>query len=159
MDTNPKRRQFLKFLLSRCGMATAVCVGLASPSIVLAIWPRAAFEATSIPAALTSLLGSNTTTTKRYATEVKARPHLADGETQITVSVTTSIPNIDSITLLTTGNPTPLIACFMFSKAMVESLTTRIRMDGKGDVVAIIKSENRLFSESTSVDFSSCGCG
>jgi sulfur-oxidizing protein SoxY len=159
MEIDLKRRMLVKCLLTNGIMVTAVCAGLFTPRSVLANWPKAAFEATSIPDVLTTLLGSEKTTDRRFATKVKARPHMDDGGTQVTVTVTTTIPNIDSITLLTTSNPTPLVASFRFGVKTMESLTTRIRMDGKGEVIAIIKSGDRLFSESVDVDFSGCGCG
>jgi len=159
MHIDPKRRLFLKYLLAKGGMTTAVYAGLIIPGTTIAAWPKTAFEATSIPQALQILLGQNKATTKRYVTEIKARPHLDDGGTKITVSITTSIPDINSITLLTTNNQTPLVASFRFGGKAVESLATRIKMEGKGDVIAIIKSGDHLFSESTSIDFSSCGCG
>lgn len=159
MDTDPKRRLFLKYILANGTMTTAICAGLITPHAALAAWPKTAFEATSIPAALKTLLGNNETTAKRYAIEIKTRPHLDDGGTKITVTITTSIPNIDSITLLTTGNQTPLVASFRFGGKTVESLATRIKMKNKGEVIAIIKSGDHLFSETASVDFSSCGCG
>ncbi len=159
MDTDPKRRLFLKYLLAQGSITTAVCAGLITPNSAIASWPKKAFEATSIPNALQALLGQSETSTRRYATEIKARPHLDDGGTKITVSITTSLPDIDSITLLSTSNQTPLVACFKFGGRDVESLTTRIKMEGRGDVITIIKSRDRLFSESTSIDFSSCGCG
>jgi sulfur-oxidizing protein SoxY len=159
MDIDRKRRLFLKLLLARGSIATGICAGLIMPGSAIATWPRMAFEATSVPRALNKLLGENKTLTKRYATVVKARPHLDDGGTQITVTVTTSIPDIDSITLLASSNHTPLVASFRFGGATVESLVTRIKMAGKGEVVAIIKSGDRLYKERAAVDFSSCGCG
>ncbi len=127
--------------------------------MALANWPKAAFESTSIPDAMKTLLGSDETISRRFATALKAKPHMDDGGTQITVTVTTSIPRVDSITILATSNPTPLVACFVFGGNPVKSIATRIRMDGKGKVIAIVKSGDRLFKESTDVDFSGCGCG
>lgn len=159
MHTDNKRRLFLKYLLTNGAMATAAGAGIMTPLTALAAWPKAAFEATSIPTALKTLLGNDKTTSKLYTTEIKARPHLGGGGNQITVSITTTIPDIDSITLLTTNNPTPLVASFKFGGKIIQSLVTRIKMEGKGEVIVILKSGDRLFSESASVDFSSCGCG
>ena len=159
MNTDLKRRLFLKYLLVNSAMTTAVCAGLITPRSVLASWPKAAFKATTTSAALQTLLGSDETTSRRFVTEVKARPHLDDGETQVTITVTTVITDIESITLLASSNPRPLVASFRFGGNSVDSLTTRINMDGKGEVIAILKSGNHLFSESVDVDFSGCGCG
>ena len=159
MEIDHKRRMLVKYLLTNGVMVTAACAGLITPQVVLANWPKAAFESTSIPDAITTLLGSDETISRRFATVVKAKPHMGDGGTQVTVSVTTTIPHVDSITILTTSNPTPLVASFVFGGNPVKSLVTRIRMDGKGMVITIVKSGDRLFKESTDVDFSGCGCG
>ncbi len=159
MHTDPKRRLFLKYLLANGTITTAICAGLITPHSALAAWPKKAFEATTISTALKTLLGGDETTTRRYATEVKTRPHMDDGGTQVTVTVTTTIPEIDSITLLATSNQTPLVACFKFGGRTIGSLATRIKMKGKGEVIAILKAGDRLFSEQAEVDFSGCGCG
>ncbi len=158
MHTDTKRRLFLKLLLANSAVTTALCLGLTTPRLALAAWPKKAFKATTIPTALKILLGSDKTSNKPYATEVKARLHMDDGGTKITVTITTTIPKIDSITLLATSNHTPLVACFKFGGKKVGSLATRIKMEGEGKVVAILKSGDHLFSESVKVDFSGCGC-
>ncbi len=159
MITDLKRRLFLKYILVNSTITTAICAGVITPTTAIASWPKTSFEATSLPDALNILLGSDQTTTRRFGTEIKARPHLDDGATQVAITITTTITNIDSITILATSNPTPLAANFRFIGTDVDSLTTRIKMEGKGEVIAIIKSGDRLFSKSTEVDFSSCGCG
>lgn len=159
MDIDHKRRMLVKCLLANGVMVTAVCTGLMTPRVVLANWPKVAFEAKNISDALKNLLGSEETTRRRFATELKARPHMDDGGTQVTISVATSLPKVESITILTSSNPTPLVASFRFGSNPVQSIATRIRMDGKGKVIAILKSGDRLFSESVDVDFSGCGCG
>ncbi|MCP3670442.1 MAG: thiosulfate oxidation carrier protein SoxY [Gammaproteobacteria bacterium] len=159
MRTDLKRRLFLKYLLAKGTITTAICTGLITPHSALAAWPKKAFEATTIPTALNALLGSDKTRTRRYATEVKTRPHMNNSGTQVTVTITTTIPEVDSITLLATSNQTPLVACFNFGGRTIDSLATRIKMEGKGEVIVILKSGDRLFSEQTEVDFSGCGCG
>lgn len=159
MEIDHKRRMLVKCLLTNGAMLTAVCAGLMTPRAVLANWPKAAFESTTIPDVLNTLLGSGEASSRRFVTKVKASPHMDEGGTQVTVSIATSLHNVESITVLTTSNPTPLVASFKFGDKPVQSLATRIRMDGKGQVIAIIKSGDRLFSESVEVDFASCGCG
>ncbi len=130
-----------------------------SPRIALAIWPRAAFEARSVDAALNALLGSASTKERRYAISIKTRPYADDGGTKVTITVTTSIQDIESVTLIITSNPTPLIACFKFYGEQVEQVTTRTKMEAGGDVMAVIKTSDSLYSHSQKVDLTSCGCG
>jgi sulfur-oxidizing protein SoxY len=160
MRTNQKRRLFLKYLLVNSAITTTFCAGLLRPRVVLASWPKSAFEAATVPDALNSLFGTSETTKKKWLTKIDVRPHLDDGGTQVTVSITTKITDVDSITILTPNNPQPLVATYKFgNKAAVTSLQTRIKMEAIGDVIAIVKSGERLFSEATEVDFTGCGCG
>jgi sulfur-oxidizing protein SoxY len=124
----------------------------------LANWPKLAFEATTVLDALNALYGSSDTTNKKWLTNIQVRPHLDDGGTQVTVSITTKITNTDSITILAPNNNQPLVATFKFNNKSVSSLQTRIKMESIGDVIAIIKSGDRLFYEATEVDFTGCGC-
>jgi len=159
MQINHRRRLLTKFILVNSAITTTFCAGLLTPGIVLASWPKSAFEATTVPGALNSLYATNETTKRKGATKISVRPHLDDGGTQVTVSITTTIPNVDSITILTPNNPQPLVATFKFNNKAVASIQTRIKMEAIGDVVAIVKSGDSLFYEATEVDFTGCGCG
>ena len=158
-QTDLKRRLFLKYMLVNSAVATTFCAGLLKPRLALANWPKSAFDATSIPDALTALYGSNETINKRWLTKISARPHMDDGGTQVTINITTRLADVESITILATTNKTPLVATFIFNNKDAAALQTRISMENKGDIITILKSGDRLFSETTEVDFSSCGCG
>ncbi len=159
MKTDLRRRLFLKQLLLNSAITSTFCAGLLKPSMVLASWPKSAFEATTVPDALNMLYGTNDTINKKRLTDVQVRPHLDDGGTQVTISITTKITDADSITILAPNNKQPLIATFKFNNKAVASLKTRIKMESIGDVIAIVKSGDRLFYEATEVDFTGCGCG
>ncbi len=159
MQINHKRRLFLKYLLVNSAATTTFCAGLLHPTLVLANWPKSAFEATSVPDALNALYGSNETTNQRRLITLRARPHLGDGGTQVVVRISTMIPGVDSITILAPKNQQPLAASFKFNNKDAASLHTRITMEDKGEIIAILKSGDRLYSETTEVDFAGCGCG
>ncbi len=159
MQTDPKRRLFLKYILVNSAIATTFCAGLLKPRLALANWPKSAFDATSIPDALTALYETNETINKRWLTKIQARPHMDDGGTQVTISITTRLADVESITILASTNKTPLAATFRFHNKDAASLKTRINMESKGEIITILKSGDRLFAETTEVDFSGCGCG
>jgi sulfur-oxidizing protein SoxY len=159
MQTDLRRRLFIKHLLINGALTSAFCAGLLKPGMVLANWPKSAFEASSVPDALNALYGNNETSKKKWITKVQVRPHLDDGGTQVTVSINTKITDADSITILAPNNRKPLVATFKINNKKVPSLQTRIKMEAIGDVIAIVKSGDRLFFEATEVDFTGCGCG
>ena len=53
-----KRRTFLKGSIATGAVGVAVGAGLLTPQMVLAAWPKAAFESTTVDDALTGLFGS-----------------------------------------------------------------------------------------------------
>jgi sulfur-oxidizing protein SoxY len=159
MNTDPRRRLFLKQVLVKSALASTFCAGLLKPSLVLANWPKSAFESDTVPDVLKALYGTDETTRKRQLTKVSVSPHMDDGGIQVTVNITTRIKEIDSLTLLAPNNKKPLVASFKINKNPVTSLQIRIVMEAIGDLVAIVKAGDRLFYEATEVDFTGCGCG
>lgn len=159
MNTDISRRLFLKQILVNSALASTFCAGLLKPRLVLANWPKSAFESDTVPEALKALYGTDETTRKKRLTNISVSPHLDDGGVQVTVNISTKIKQIDSITLLAPNNKKPLIASFKLNKNPVTSLQLRIVMEAIGDLIAIIKTGDTLFYEATEVDFTGCGCG
>ena len=159
MKADIKRRLFLKQILANSVLASAFCAGLLKPTMVLANWPKSAFESDTMPEALTELYGTDKTIQEKQLTKISVSPHLDDGGVQVTVNISTKIKEIDSITLFAPNNKKPLVASFKLYKKPVTSLQTRIVMEAIGDLVAIIKSGDSLYYAATEVDFTGCGCG
>ncbi|ALG67913.1 thiosulfate oxidation carrier protein SoxY [Beggiatoa leptomitoformis] len=90
--------------------------------------------------------------------EVKA-PDIAENGAVVPVQVITKLPNLTSITLIAPKNPVPLVAKFSLSAGMEGFVSTRIKMGGTGDVVAIVESDGKLFSAKKEVKVTIGGCG
>ncbi|MCW8986846.1 MAG: twin-arginine translocation signal domain-containing protein, partial [Gammaproteobacteria bacterium] len=86
-----QRRTFMKGTLAASGVAVAVSAGLLSPRAVLAAWPKAAFEAKSVPDALNGLGVS--TTAASGDIQIKA-PDIAENGAVVPVTVKTSIAGV-----------------------------------------------------------------
>jgi sulfur-oxidizing protein SoxY len=78
-----------------------------------------------------------------------------------TVPITVDAPGATAILLLATGNPTPGVAQFNFGPlAGSRVATTRIRLAGTQDVVAIAQFEDGSFAKASStVKVTIGGCG
>lgn len=78
-----------------------------------------------------------------------------------TVPIEVSSGSAVEIMVLATGNPTPAVATFKFGKlAASRSASTRIRLAGTQDVVAIAKLEDGSFVQASStVKVTIGGCG
>ena len=78
-----------------------------------------------------------------------------------TVPVEVSAPGATEILVLATGNPTPAVATFKFGPlAASQDASTRIRLAGTQDVVAIAKMADGSFAKASSaVKVTIGGCG
>ncbi|WP_394197415.1 thiosulfate oxidation carrier protein SoxY [Litoreibacter albidus] len=78
-----------------------------------------------------------------------------------TVPVEVSAPGATEIMVLATGNPTPAVATFKFGAlAASQTASTRIRLAGTQDVVAIAKMADGSFAKASSmVKVTIGGCG
>jgi len=78
-----------------------------------------------------------------------------------TVPIEVDAPGAEAIMVLALGNPTPNVATFKFGKlAASHAASTRIRLAGTQDVVAIAKMADGSFAKATStVKVTIGGCG
>ena len=158
MSTIENRRQFLKFCLTTGVAVSSFGAGLLLPRTAVAIWPKMAFEARSSASALKTLLGSEKSYQRRYAITVKARPYADDGGTKVTITISTSLKNVESVALIVTNNPTPLAAHFQFYGEEFKQITTRTKIEANGEIIAVLKTGDKLYNNRQKVDLSGCGC-
>lgn len=153
---NMKRRTFLKGTVAGSAVAAAVGAGLLSPRQVLAAWPKESFEAESVQNALKNLYGSELTEASDKI-EIKA-PDIAENGAVVPVTVSTSL-NADAISIVAEGNPTPLAANFQLASNAQGFVSTRIKMGKTSNVIAVVKSGDKLYSARKEVKVTIGGCG
>lgn len=151
-----QRRTFIKGSLA--GSALAVGASL-FPHAVLAEWPKAAFEAKEVDAALQALLGASEMT-ESGDIEIKA-PDIAENGAVVPIQITTTIENVEAISLIAEKNPVPLVASFHFpDPGMSEGfVSTRIKMGATSNVIAVVKAGGKLYSAKKEVKVTIGGCG
>jgi sulfur-oxidizing protein SoxY len=152
-----KRRLLLKSSLGAGAVGVAVGAGLLAPRAVLADWPEAAFKATDTATALTDLLGSDATETSD-AVKIKA-PDIAENGAVVPVTVEGDIEGAKTISIIASGNGTPLIATFDLGENALPFVSTRIKMAKTADVVAVVQTDSGLLSNAKSVKVTIGGCG
>ena len=157
MNTDIKRRVFLKGSLAAGTVGVAVTAGLLTPQAVMAAWPKAAFEAKSVEDALGAAMGGNQSTASEDI-KIKA-PDIAENGAVVPISISTEMADVESIGLLSPGNNSPMVAQFVLGEGGVADVSTRIKMAKTGDVVAVVKSGGKLYSNSKSVKVTVGGCG
>lgn len=157
MNTDMKRRLFLKASLSAGAVGVAVSAGLLMPSVVLAAWNEAAFKAESMGDALKEGMGSDTLTD---STEITiGGPDNPENGAVVPVEVATTLSGVQSIALLVEKNVKPLCGVFHLGKRMKPGLSIRIKVGESGDIIAVVKSDGKLYSARKTVKVTIGGCG
>jgi sulfur-oxidizing protein SoxY len=152
-----ERRTFLKGTLATSTLAIAASAGMLNPRTVLAAWPKSAFEAKSVDDALNSLLGSSSTSASGDI-KIKA-PDIAENGAVVPVTITTSIGSIESISIVTKNNGTPLAASFNMASNTKGFISTRIKMGKTSDVMAVIKAGGKSYVAQKNIKVTIGGCG
>ena len=154
---NMKRRTFLKSSLAVGAVGATIGIGLLTPRAVLAAWPKSAFEARTVDDALTALTG-NAQLTGSNKIHINA-PDIAENGAMVSVSVTTSIPDVKSISIIAEKNLSPLVASFNLDEDDEGFVKTRIKMGKTSSVIAVIKAGGKLYSTGKQVKVTVGGCG
>lgn len=148
-----KRRTLLKTSLAT---SVVLAAGSVIPGRVLAAYPKAAFENKDAAAAIAGVHGMSD-----YAEsgdiKIKA-PEIAENGAVVPVQVTSSIANTESISIVVSGNPTPMIASFNLHGAE-GFVSTRIKMGKTSDVLAVVKAGGSLHAAKQEVKVTIGGCG
>ena len=155
--TSMKRRIFLKGSLATGAAGIALSTGLLTPRMVLAAWPKAAFDATTVDKAVQELYGSSTLTGSDQI-QIKA-PDIAENGSVVPITVSTSISGAESISIIAEKNATPLAASFNLGPGTEGFVATRIKMGKTASVIAVVKTGDKLFSTGKEVKVTIGGCG
>ena len=155
MDTS--RRIILKASMAAGTLAVAAGANLLIPSTVLAAWPAKAFNAKKIDAAMDAVTGK---ARPIASSDIKVdAPDIAENGAVVSVKVTTTLPKVESISVYVPVNAFPLSASYVLSNQMEASISGRIKMAKTADIVAIVKSNGKLYTAKKGVKVTLGGCG
>lgn len=157
MTMNIKRRIFLKGSLAASATGVALGAGLLTPTAVLAEWPKAAFTAKKLDDAMNSMF-TTTEATESADITVKA-PEIAENGAVVPVKITVNIADTESIAVIASNNPVPMIANYILGEGAESYISTRIKMGKTGDVMAIVKAGGKLYKAGKEVKVTIGGCG
>jgi sulfur-oxidizing protein SoxY len=112
--------------------------------LLAAAWPQKTFSSTAASEALKSLYGTDVTSpTDRIDLKV---PEIAENGAVVPVSITTSLENVESISIVVKNNPRPMAATFEIPPGTLPKISSRIKMGETSDVMAVIKTSNGIYS-------------
>ncbi|RLA18004.1 MAG: thiosulfate oxidation carrier protein SoxY [Gammaproteobacteria bacterium] len=153
MNNFEQRRLLLKGLLS------SSFLGIASflPKLALASWPKEAFQSKTISSAI-ELLEQGLAAEESKNIKIKA-PKLAENGSIVWIEISTTLENVESISILVEKNPTPLAAKFVLAPGTEAYIYTRIKMRESSPVIALVKADGKLYSASRNIKVTLGGCG
>ena len=150
------RRTLLKRTLAVSAVSIAATAGLLAPGQVLAAYPKAAFEAKDAAGALTASIGS---ASYEHSDDIKIKaPDIAENGSVVPVTISSSISGVESISLISESNGTPLVASFNLNGSQAY-ISTRIKMGKTGNVLAVVKAGGKLYANKKEVKVTIGGCG
>ncbi|MFN2309715.1 MAG: thiosulfate oxidation carrier protein SoxY [Gammaproteobacteria bacterium] len=152
-----KRRTLLKGALAASAVGMAIGAGLLTPRMVLAAWPKDAFEAKSVDAAVSGLFGAG-----QHAGNDKIQlkvPDIAENGAVVPVSVEVEMAGVESISILAEKNASPLTSAFTLGAGAEPFVATRIKLGQTTNVIAVVKVGDKLYSATKEVKVTIGGCG
>ena len=155
--TDMKRRSLLKGTLGAGLVGVAAGAGLLSPQAVFAAWPKKAFDAKKVDDAVSALLGS-AKTANSGAIKITAPP-IAENGAEVGITVKSTLPKVDSMSILVEKNGQPLAANFTMASNTDAFIRTRIKIAKTSNVHAVVRSNNKLYSAKREVKVTIGGCG
>lgn len=151
-----RRRGFLKDSLATGAIGAAWAAGIINPQVLLADWPKAAFDAEDVPTVIKGL-GAEVIENDP-AIQIKA-PEIAENGAVVPITVETSLADVSQIVILAAVNKFPLAADFRLTPSVPAELSTRIKMNKSGKVVALVQAGGKLYTAEREVKVTIGGCG
>jgi sulfur-oxidizing protein SoxY len=152
-----KRRTLLKGTLAASAVGMAIGTGLLTPRAVLAAWPKDAFEAKTVDAAMTGLFGS---ATLEGNDKIKIKvPDIAENGAVVPVTVEVEMDGVESISIVAEKNVSPLTSSYTLGAGTDPFIATRIKLGKTSSVIAVVKAGGKLYSTGKEVKVTIGGCG
>ncbi len=149
MRAQLSRRRVMQGLLSFVALAT----------LPMQIFARAkvAFEATEKESVYKELFDGLPI---EESADIKLKiPDIAENGAVVPVSISTTIPGVQSIFVVIDNNPNPLSASFHMGPHSPADISVRIKMGKSSMVRAMVKTADKVYTKSQEVKVTIGGCG
>jgi sulfur-oxidizing protein SoxY len=119
-------------------------------------YPEDAFKQKSDADAIKSLYGKTAEPSDKVKMDA---PEIAENGAVVPISVSTSLPDVTSISILVAENPNALAASYVIPAGTVPSVANRLKMAKTTNVIAIVEAGGKLYSTTKEVKVTVGGCG
>ena len=122
-----------------------------------AAWPKKSFDIKDLTDSVKSVYGHNDL---EESSKVKLKaPSIAENGAIVPINVSTTIENVDSIMIFVENNPQPLTSGYQLTKLAEPSIGTRLKMGKTSNVMAAVKSGDKVYTSTQEVKVTIGGCG
>ena len=150
------RRKFIKNGMLFAGSLVAM------PSFVLTnkaygAWPKDSFDIKDFTESVSSVYGHNNL---EESSKVKLKaPEIAENGAIVPINVSTTLDNVESIMIFVENNPQPLSSGYRLTTLSEPSIGTRLKMGKTSNVMAAVKSGDKVYTSTQEVKVTIGGCG
>jgi sulfur-oxidizing protein SoxY len=146
------------------GLGAAALIGLGhavlGPRPALAAandkYPEDAFKQKGAPDAIKALYGRDHEASDKVKLDA---PEIAENGGVVPISVTTTLPDVTSISFVVSENPSALAASYKILEGTVPAVANRLKMAKTSNVIVLVESGGRLYSATKEVKVTVGGCG
>ena len=154
---NSGRRAVLKSGGGAAVLGLAMAAGLFRPGSAWAEWNKAAFDTKSFADAVKAMGGGTPAESKDIAI---TSPDIAENGAVVPFTITSRVPNTESMALLVEKNPNILAASFAIPQGTEPWINTRVKMGQTSNVIALVKTtDGKFYYASKEVKVTLGGCG
>ncbi len=152
-----ERRNALKAGGSFGLLALFGAFGLLKSGIALADWNKPAFTSKTMDDALAAM-GAMSPENNSVFIHLTV-PEIAENGAIVPVTVVSSLPKVEQISIFVDKNPNVMAANFIFPEGTEYMVTTRVKMGQTANVVALVKADGKFYRTAKEVKVTAGGCG
>lgn len=139
-------------------IATSLLLAVNKSLHATSSWPQALFSNNNAQDVIKNLSQSSATIDSPDI-HIKV-PEIAENGAVVPITVSSTLPDIDTIAILVDNNPTPLTSTFILSKHAVAKVSTRVKMAATSNVIAVLSDrQGRHYTASKNIKVTIGGCG
>lgn len=160
--TRPLLRLSRRSLLQGTTLACLASIGASVVRSVPAFaadaagYPQDAFKRKNEADAIKALYGKPVEVSDKVNLDA---PEIAENGAVVPIGVSTTLPNVTSISFLVLENPYTLAASYKIPEGTLPSVSNRLKMATTSNVIAIVESDGKLYSATKQVKVTTGGCG
>jgi len=120
-------------------------------------WPERAFHAEAVDAVVAELFGDRNAEDSARIT--LTAPDVAENGRVVPIEVAADLPGVETMTVLSDGNPYPLLARAHVTPAIAPRVSIRVKMGQSANLIALVEADGKLYRATRAVKVTAGGCG